>query len=93
MNRHNNKDVASFNGSRSRTARPIQGYVTQLESQRAKLGEALRELYDLLEEYAPAWYTEDQHNRAKSALRLVIDSDHLSPNGASHSGNGALLTS
>jgi hypothetical protein len=29
----------------------------------------LRELFDLLEAYAPAWYTEDQRTRAAAALR------------------------
>ena len=28
----------------------------------------LKELFDLLEEYAPTWYTEELHDRAKAAL-------------------------
>jgi len=28
----------------------------------------LRELYELLEDYSPAWYTEEHHNRAVAAL-------------------------
>lgn len=28
----------------------------------------LQELFDLLEEYAPVWYTEELHDRAKTAL-------------------------
>ena len=28
----------------------------------------LQELFDLLEEYAPVWYTEELHDRAKAAL-------------------------
>ena len=28
----------------------------------------LKELYELLEDYAPAWYTEEHHNRALAAL-------------------------
>jgi len=28
----------------------------------------LRELFELLEDYAPSWYTEELHNRAASAL-------------------------
>jgi hypothetical protein len=31
--------------------------------------EALAELVELLETYAPTWYTEKLHNRAVSALR------------------------
>ena len=36
-----------------------------------KLPEALKMLYDLLEEYAPAWYTEEHHDKAEAALRFV----------------------
>ena len=28
----------------------------------------LRELFELLEDYAPTWYTEELHNRAAAAL-------------------------
>lgn len=28
----------------------------------------LRDLFELLEDYAPIWYTEELHNRAASAL-------------------------
>ena len=28
----------------------------------------LRELFELLEDYAPSWYTEEHHNRAAEAL-------------------------
>lgn len=31
----------------------------------------LRDLFDLLEEYGPSWYTEELHNRAASALEKV----------------------
>lgn len=30
--------------------------------------EVLEELFQLLEDYAPAWYTEKHHNRAVAAL-------------------------
>lgn len=33
------------------------------------LMDALLELFNLLEEYAPAWYSEELHNRALSALQ------------------------
>ena len=36
--------------------------------------EALAELYELLEEYAPTWYTEEMHHRAEAALRVLRDS-------------------
>ena len=29
----------------------------------------LRELYELLEDYAPVWYSEEAHNRAEAALK------------------------
>ena len=32
----------------------------------------LRELFELLEDYAPAWYTEEHHNRAAAALGEVL---------------------
>jgi hypothetical protein len=38
-----------------------------------QLQEALRMLYDLLETYAPPWYTQDHHDKAVAALRLVED--------------------
>ncbi len=38
------------------------------QSERARLVEALSDLHDLLEEYAPSWYTEEHHRKAESAL-------------------------
>jgi hypothetical protein len=38
------------------------------KSERTRLIEALSDLHNLLEEYAPAWYTEEHHRRAESAL-------------------------
>jgi hypothetical protein len=35
-----------------------------LQPQLASVIEAFRELFNLLEEYAPPWYTEEHHNRA-----------------------------
>lgn len=31
--------------------------------------EALKLLYDILEDYAPVWYTEEHHDKAAAALR------------------------
>ena len=36
-----------------------------------QLRDALKMLYDLLEAYAPVWYTEEHHNRTEAALRSV----------------------
>ena len=37
----------------------------------ARVKDALTELYELLEDYAPTWYTEQHHKKAASALRLT----------------------
>ncbi len=37
-------------------------------SERRRLVEALSDLHQLLEEYAPTWYTEEHHRKAESAL-------------------------
>jgi hypothetical protein len=37
-------------------------------SERTNLIEALSDLHNLLEQYAPAWYTEEHHRKAESAL-------------------------
>jgi len=37
-------------------------------SERTRLVEALSELRNLLEEYAPSWYTERHHRKTESAL-------------------------
>ena len=36
--------------------------------ERTRLVEALSELRNLLQEYAPSWYTEKHHRKAESAL-------------------------
>jgi hypothetical protein len=41
------------------------------EAQSVRVEEAFRELFNLLEQYAPVWYTEDYHNRALAALRVL----------------------
>lgn len=35
------------------------------------VAEAFLELFELLQEYAPPWYTEQQHNRALAARRIL----------------------
>jgi hypothetical protein len=37
-------------------------------TERTRLVEALSELRNLLEEYAPSWYTEKHHRKTESAL-------------------------
>jgi hypothetical protein len=41
------------------------------QSESANPKEVLGELFDLLEEYAPTWYTNEHRNRALSALRRL----------------------
>jgi len=35
--------------------------------------DALKVLFDLLEEYAPSWYTEEHHSRTLSALEASAE--------------------
>jgi len=39
--------------------------------------EAFREMFNLLEEHAPTWYTEEHHKRAVAALRGFQESRQL----------------
>ena len=36
---------------------------------RSNAAEVFAEMFELLEDYAPAWYSEDLHDRALAALR------------------------
>jgi hypothetical protein len=36
-----------------------------------QVGNTFRELHQLLELYAPMWYTEELHNQAETALRVL----------------------
>ena len=42
-----------------------------LSAQILQLQEALKLLYELLEAYAPVWYTEEHHKKAEAALRSL----------------------
>jgi hypothetical protein len=42
--------------------------VLKLARKEKQLREALKTLFDLLEEYAPMWYTEDHREKARTAL-------------------------
>ena len=41
-----------------------------LDSQFKIVAEAFLELFELLKEYAPIWYTEQHHNRALTAWKV-----------------------
>ena len=55
------------------------------EAQSVCVGEAFRELFNLLEQYAPVWYTEDHHNRAVAALRVLEEYRQLAGDEAARS--------
>lgn len=55
------------------------------EAQSVCVGEAFRELFNLLEQYAPVWYTEDHHNRAVAALRVLEEYRQLAGGEAARS--------
>ncbi|HXJ88122.1 MAG TPA: hypothetical protein VMS18_14975 [Candidatus Binatia bacterium] len=38
-----------------------------------QLAEVIRELRDLLHEYAPSWYSPEQHSRVESAIQRVSE--------------------
>ena len=43
-------------------------YKSETELDRTRLVDLLAELQNLLEQYAPAWYTEEHHEKAIAAL-------------------------
>lgn len=45
--------------------------VAEMEVQLSRATDALSELYELLEEYGPRWYTQAQEERAESTLRML----------------------
>ena len=53
-----------------RSAQHVEG--KRLQS--AKVADVFVELVDLLEQYAPAWYTKEHHRRAIEALQVLRDS-------------------
>jgi hypothetical protein len=38
---------------------------------REQLGDTVRELYELLELYAPVWYTQELHDKSEAALQAL----------------------
>jgi hypothetical protein len=45
--------------------------VAEKKRDRVLLTKAFTEIYELLEEYAPPWYTQEHHERVKAALSLL----------------------
>ena len=69
---------ASFMGSNGhrmsdpkRNSPGLQASGSEAERQRSRLVDALSDLHDLLEQYGPAWYTEEHHEKAELALLAV----------------------
>ena len=52
------------------------GMATELEIDRTRAIEIFAELVDLLEDYGPTWYSEDLHDHAEAALRLLREQPH-----------------
>jgi hypothetical protein len=48
----------------------LKGEVVRLRQEQKEILEALKMLFDLLEEYGPCWYTEEHHDRALFALAV-----------------------
>jgi hypothetical protein len=44
--------------------------ILPLQKRQKMLNDALRLLFDLLEDYAPLWYRKEHHDRAAEALQL-----------------------
>jgi hypothetical protein len=47
--------------------------IVKLREEQKRILDVLKMLFDLLEQYAPRWYTEEYHERALSALQLSTD--------------------
>ena len=47
------------------------------QTQLSFVGEVFLELFKLLEQYAPAWCSNEQHNRAVAALRVLQEPQQL----------------
>ena len=58
-------------GSPDEKAVPRSGGEKSLDTQFKIAAEAFLESFELLEEYAPIWYTEQHHKRALNALRIL----------------------
>lgn len=63
--------IMGSNGNRelkSKNSPSLLPYKSDTELDRTRLVDALSQLHDLLEEYAPSWYTEQHHEQVTAAL-------------------------
>jgi len=68
MGSNGNRTLKSRNSSSSSQ---FLDYKSETELDRARLVDVLSELQNLLEQYAPSWYTEKHHEKAMAALRTL----------------------
>jgi hypothetical protein len=66
-----NNSMSDSKFDEMRGGQPEKSHAFQAKS---RFAEVFRELFNLLEQYAPAWYTEEHHKRAVAALRVLQDS-------------------
>lgn len=52
-----------------------QAELARLRENQKKLVQALQRLFNLLERYAPSWYTEEHHDTASAALSATLDTN------------------
>jgi hypothetical protein len=58
----------SVNSTRAEQPETVKDNVTFID-QHTRTKAVLQELYQLLEDYSPVWYTEEHHDRVAGALR------------------------
>ena len=49
----------------------LEDEIVRLREELKQILDALQMLFDVLEEYAPCWYTEEHHERALAALAMT----------------------
>jgi len=57
----------------ARGCESLEGESHRTEQEQKLVLDALKMLFDLLEEYAPSWYTEEHHTQALSALQASTE--------------------
>jgi len=65
--------MSTFIGSPALNQSVVSSYSTQEndhDANHARLMEALSDLHDLLEDFSPAWYTENQRRKTEAALEV-----------------------
>ena len=63
--------IAAAGGDWQGNYRNLLRYALQIAAEREAAAGALSELRELWEEYAPAWYAAEQHERLESVLELL----------------------